>query len=105
MFILRPLACQASPSPGGSPLRRSLVIATLALSGCTVVEASAPLPARTVALYGESSSTMLTPYPSDRYTVPDGTSKTGHRVHLGADTTADPMIAAAGVAAEELNAM
>jgi hypothetical protein len=46
------------------------------------------------AIYGAPETTTLTPYPSNRYTVPDATTKTGLRVHI--EATGD-LVAAPGL--------
>jgi pimeloyl-ACP methyl ester carboxylesterase len=48
-------------------------------------------PATSVVLYGVPETTELTPFPSDRYTVPDKGTATGLRVEVSAATTGDPM--------------
>lgn len=58
-------------------------------AGCSSSEAPAEEPV--YALYGPQAQTRLTPYPSNRYARPDPTSKTGLRVDLRPDTTADPI--------------
>jgi len=57
------------------------------------------------ALYGVAAQTFLTPYPSDRYTVPDASTHTGLRVHIDSTATADPSAATAGYAATEGSAV
>mgnify|MGYP007070995376 CR=1 FL=1 len=51
-----------------------------------------PLPTPVEATYGPSADTILTPFPSDRYTVADASSPTGRRVRLDRGTTADPVV-------------
>jgi len=51
-----------------------------------------PLPTPVEATYGPSAGTILTPFPSDRYTVADASSPTGRRVRLDRGTTADPVV-------------
>lgn len=83
-----------------------LLAVTLAftLSGCYVDDIAslpAPVPPSIEALYGPAATTILSPFPSDRYTVGDPGTHTGLRVNLGVGTTADPMILMySGVAAE-----
>ena len=92
-------------------MRRSLAIPLflLALAGCS--SDPAPLPGVDAgpppieALYGTAAETFLTPYPSNRYTVPDPSAATGLRVHLDAAATRDPFIAAYPSTTDELNAM
>lgn len=57
------------------------------------------------ALYGPAAETMLTPYPSDRYTVPDTSTGTGLRVHVDGTTTADPLIHSYDLVVSELGEM
>jgi pimeloyl-ACP methyl ester carboxylesterase len=45
-------------------------------------------------LYGPAASTSMTPYPSNRYAVPDATTATGLRLAIGPSTTADPLVSA-----------
>lgn len=56
-------------------------------AGCS--SSAAPEPEPGFALYGAQADTRLSPYPSNRYTRPDPTSKTGLRVDVRADATAD----------------
>jgi hypothetical protein len=92
-------------------MRSSLAIpfGLFALAGCSSDPAPQPVadagPPPIEALYGAAADTFLTPYPSDRYTVPDATTATKLRVHLDATTTKDPFIAAYPVTADELSAM
>ena len=46
------------------------------------------------AQYGPATTTQLTPFPSDRYTVLDPSSPTGLRVALGTTNTADTLVTA-----------
>ena len=57
------------------------------LSGCS--GADDPGPPGVEALFADAASSLLTPYPSDRYTRPDATSPTGLRVDIGAHNTRD----------------
>ena len=70
------------------------VLAGLALAGCSSDPVPAPGPPSpgVEALYGAPEQTILSPYPSNRYTVPDASAATGLRVHLGPDNTADPIV-------------
>jgi hypothetical protein len=68
-------------------------------------EALSPLPPPIEALYGVAATTNLVPYPSDRYTVPDPATKTGLRVHVGTDSSADPFVATFGSVLEQVNAL
>lgn len=88
-----------------TPTHRLLLTCALALLGCSTVESVAPLPPSIEALYGPAAQTALTPYPSDRYTVPDPGTKTGLRVHLDAMATGDPAIALQPLVASELSEM
>jgi hypothetical protein len=87
----------------------AVALAALALSGCYVddhLATTPPAPPPTIeALYGPAAETMLTPYPSDRYTVPDAGTRTGRRVSLGSGATADPMITMFDLVAGELSQM
>jgi hypothetical protein len=47
----------------------------------------------THAIYGEPLATPLLPFPSNRYTKPDPTARTGLRVDVSPATTADPFVA------------
>lgn len=70
----------------------ALSFTSSALVGCGE---DAALPAATAPieiLYGAPEATMLTPFPSDRYTSSDATTRTGLRLELGAGTTADPFL-------------
>ena len=57
------------------------------------------------AIYGAPAETMLTPYPSNRYTVADPASATGLRVRISPETTADPLASSFGSMGEQLNEM
>ncbi|MCC6648863.1 MAG: hypothetical protein IT374_25270 [Polyangiaceae bacterium] len=85
----------------------------LCLSACgggdDASPAATPAPAvepdaKTQVMYGPASSTKLTPFPSNRYARPDATSKTGLRVAIGADTTADVFVSTYPTQVAELNA-
>lgn len=79
--------------PAG-PRALACLLGPLAAFGCSAPETTGPSPAppSCVALYDEPALSALTPYPSNRYTVPDATSATGRRVRLDATVTADPLI-------------
>lgn len=47
----------------------------------------------TTAIYGDPLRTPLLPFPSNRYTTPDPGTRTGLRVRVAPDTTADPLAA------------
>ena len=70
-------------------LVRTIALAPLVLGACS----SEPEPEPVFALYGAQAFTRLTPYPSNRYTKADPTSKTGRRVDIGTATTADAFVA------------
>lgn len=48
---------------------------------------------------------MLTPYPSNRYAVPDPASPTGLRVDITAEATGDPLLSSYGSTFEQVNEM
>ena len=77
-------------------------LAGLALAGCTD-DAILPPPSPVEAIYGAPAETMLTPYPSNRYAVPDAATATGLRVRVSPETTADPV--SFGSVGEQLNEM
>ncbi|MBX3191098.1 MAG: hypothetical protein KF819_29140 [Labilithrix sp.] len=68
-----------------------VVVALLAVAACSSSEPDPP-EEEIFALYGPRESTRLSPYPSNRYTRPDPTSKTGLRVDLRRETTADLVV-------------
>lgn len=79
------------------------VIAVLGLVGCGDDESTAASTTgggggaggganETHAVYGDPLATPLLPFPSDRYTVPDGSTRTGLRVAVSPATTADPFV-------------
>ncbi|MDI3290208.1 hypothetical protein [Polyangium sp. 15x6] len=78
-------------------MRRALAflfpLAALLLAACSD-PAELPVPPETgvVALYGKTAETVLSPYPSDRYTTADTAAATGRRVRIGPETAADPLI-------------
>lgn len=72
-----------------------------ALAGC----ADDPLVPPIEAIYGAPAETMLTPYPSNRYALPDPSAPTGLRVSISAETTADPIASSFGSVGEQLNEM
>jgi len=58
------------------------------------------------AIYAAPETTVLTPYPSDRYTVADNSTPTGLRVHIDPDETKDMITSAGGdETVAELNAL
>ncbi len=67
-----------------------LAVAVTVAAGCSKSAPEEPV----FALYGAQGTTRLSPYPSNRYTRLDAASKTGLRVDLRAETTADPMLGA-----------
>lgn len=56
----------------------------------------------TRALYGARNETRLVPFPSDRYTVADSSTRTGLRVVISPETTADTFVGGYPVVAERL---
>lgn len=95
-------------------MRRLIFLVAVALAGCSAGETETqphpqpqpkPKPPSIEALYGAAETTMLTPYPSDRYTVTDPSTHTGVRVKLDGSATADPIVTAYGLVADELSAM
>ncbi len=91
------MACRRS-----GPLA-ALCVLTL-LSGCSGSDSTSRTPS-SIAKYGPGDATDLTPYPSDRYTVPDPASPTGLRVDVSAQTTADLLVAQYPDTAKELSSM
>lgn len=89
------------------PLRTGVLAVALSIAGCSseAVPGPASGPAGVVALYGPAVETELVPYPSDRYAVADAATATGLRVHLGPDSTGDPMVAQYASTIEQLDAM
>lgn len=96
--------------------RSWLVPLAILLTGCggetsettpktTTTTTSTARPPSIEALYGPAAETMLTPYPSNRYTVPDATTKTGLRVRVDGTTTGDPIIGTYDLIASELGEM
>jgi hypothetical protein len=65
-----------------------VVVAIAAAGGCDDADITPPIEIQ----YGAAASTILSPFPSDRYTVADPTSPTGLRVKIDAQTTADPLV-------------
>lgn len=63
----------------------SLIATAITGAGCSADDRGEPV----YALYGPSVETRLTPYPSNRFTKRDPTSKTGLRVDIRPETTAD----------------
>jgi hypothetical protein len=81
--------------------------ALTALTGCTgEIQDPAPVPEKPSvhAIFGEASQTSLVPYPSNRYTRPDSSSRTGLRVDIGSHNTNDPLALSLPGTAEELSA-
>jgi hypothetical protein len=77
------------------------------LSGCgngPPVTNNPPAPS-IYAIYGKGTDTSLVPYPSDRYTKADPSSKTGLRVDIGAQSTGDALVLALPDTVAEVNAM
>lgn len=66
-----------------------------------VVEA----PPATIAVYGDPLATELVPFPSDRYTVVDASTRTGRRVKVDPETTADRFIAGYPLVSQRLGEM
>ncbi|MRG92514.1 alpha/beta hydrolase family protein [Polyangium spumosum] len=76
------------------------------LSACAdPAELPVPPPSGVVALYGKPAETILSPYPSDRYTRADATTPTGLRVNIGPETAADPLLTGYQGTVEQLNEM
>lgn len=75
-----------------------LVLLAAATIGCDGSLNIGNEPPGAEAIYGEAEVTVLTPYPSNRYTVPDAASPTGLRVRIlpggSTDLVADPMLEA-----------
>jgi len=63
-----------------------------------------PLPSVT-ALYGPAESSLLSPFPSDRYTRPDAATPTGRRVSIGPDNASDPLVTSFQTTVDLLNEM
>lgn len=78
----------------GARLARAVLVPLAALAagaagpGC----GADPLPTPVEVTYGPSASTILTPFPSDRYTIADPSTATGRRVKLDRAATADPVV-------------
>lgn len=68
---------------------RSITLALLLCTACEQVSTNQE-PLATV-IYGEATTSPLLPFPSDRYTVADSSTRTGRRVVLNADATGDAM--------------
>jgi pimeloyl-ACP methyl ester carboxylesterase len=75
------------------------------LTGCSNGEALSPLPPPIEALYGVAASSNLVPYPSDRYTLADPSTKTGLRVHVSAESSGDPFVVTFAPVLDEVNAL
>ncbi|MFO0762972.1 MAG: hypothetical protein U0359_41435 [Byssovorax sp.] len=90
-----------------SSLSRSLALplALTALAACSTEEPVSPLPPSVEALYGPAETTNLVPYPSDRYTVADPSTKTGLRVNVTSKTSGDPFVASFGTVLDEIDAL
>lgn len=58
----------------------------------------------TYAIFGDAPDTALVPFPSDRYTVADATTKTGLRVDIGPHNTNDALALAYPATAAQLGA-
>jgi hypothetical protein len=88
-------------------MRRSfLLLATLALAGCSGDDSEEPSKTpTTVVIYGPLAETELTPYPSNRYAVEDMSTPTGIRVNIDATNTADALLGSYPVTLTELNEM
>ncbi len=71
------------------PLGRLGLLVPL-LHACLSTQVDTPRPPIEVE-YGKAEATILTPFPSDRYTVPDPASPTGLRVKIDTTTTADAL--------------
>ncbi|MDI1433221.1 alpha/beta hydrolase family protein [Polyangium sorediatum] len=91
-------------------MRRALAfsfpLAALLLSACSdPVELPVPPETGVVALYGKPAETVLSPYPSDRYTTADAATATGRRVRIGPDTAADSLVTSYQGTVDLLNEM
>jgi hypothetical protein len=64
----------------------------VALSACAGDESIDALPTPVIAIYGPSEETSLVPFPSNRLTAPDPSTRTGLRLDIRADTTGDVLI-------------
>jgi pimeloyl-ACP methyl ester carboxylesterase len=64
-----------------------------------------PAEDRVEAIYGAPTETQLVPFPSDRYTVADGSTRTGLRVEISSETTGDTLVSGYPLVAERLSAM
>lgn len=85
-----------------SPLFALLIALAPALAGCSGEE-PAPGKPPVEAIYGPALSTMLTPFPSDRYTTPDATAPTGLRAAVSAQTTGDPLLTTYPAVLDQVN--
>lgn len=92
-----------APSNSIAILALSSAVIAPAILGCSSDGASPPAPVE--AIFGPPLATMLTPYPSNRYTLPDPSSPTGLRVNVSSETTADSLITVYGPLLEQLNGM
>jgi len=82
----------------------SLILPVLA--GCTDEVESQHTPQKTPvqAIFGDGPDTALVPFPSDRYTVADPSTRTGLRVDIGPHNTADALALSLPTTVAELNA-
>lgn len=77
------------------------------LAGCsdeTETQHVTPEKTPVQAIFGDGPDTALVPYPSDRYTKADPSTKTGLRVDIGAHNTADSLALGLPATVAELNA-
>ena len=94
-------------------MRRELFLGTCALllGGCASDDGETPkkdppfVPSNVYVLYGTPAETELTPYPSNRYTVPDAATATGLRVDVGPHVTNDALVAGYPGTVAQLNEM
>ncbi|MBK6516532.1 MAG: alpha/beta fold hydrolase [Polyangiaceae bacterium] len=68
---------------------------SVVLASCTeeTVEPAPEESPRVQVVYGDPLATQLVPFPSDRYTVPDASTRTGLRVRVDAGSTGDAFVA------------
>ena len=83
----------------------TILLFASAISACGDDSIVAPTETRVEAIYGAPAETQLVPFPSDRYAVADGTTRTGLRVAISAETTGDTLVAGYPLVAERLSAM
>src|SRR4051794_17816457 len=87
-------------------MRRLLaLVCCAAFASCSSTTESSPPGAPAVQAIQGGPKDVLTPFPSDRFTVPDTSTATGLRVKLGADVTADPLVTSLASVVGELNEM